>query len=118
MLRRLPLLLATVAAMLALWPVKADAIRYDLEAQSGGQPIAQLQARWADPVQRPFLQARPTCGLPLLAPWTYTQDSALRGGCAGPNSRSMSLAVLSLSFALYAAHRQRVSTRVGALTAV
>lgn len=118
MLRRLPLLLAAVAVMLAVWPVKADRIRYDLEAQSGGQAIAQLQARWADPVQRPFLQARPTCGLPLLAPWTYTQNSALRGGCAGPNSRSMSLAALALSLGFYAAYRQHSSAREGAPTGV
>ncbi len=93
---RLALALVAVGVLVTLWPVRADASRYELEMQSGAQPPAQLEARWADPVQRPFLERRPACGVPLLAPLTYMQDTALRRGCAGPNARSMSLAVLVL----------------------
>jgi hypothetical protein len=41
----------------------------------------------------------------VLAPWTYTQDGALREGCAGPNGRSTSLALLSLLAATALAQR-------------
>lgn len=94
--RRLSLVLLVVGLLFALWPVKADATRYELAVASGAQPQPQLDARMADPAQRPLLEQRPSCGIPLLAPLTYTQDTSLRGGCAGPNARSMSLAVLTL----------------------
>lgn len=97
LLRRLSIALVLLGALLALWPVKADATRYELEVRSGGQSLPQLQARYAEAEQRPFLERRPSCGIPLLAPITYTQDSALRGACAGPNARSMSLSVLALA---------------------
>lgn len=104
------MLLAVPGALLALWPVSADATRYELELASGGQTPAQLAARWADPRQRPLLERRPSCGIPVLAPWTYTQDTALRGGCAGPNARSMSLAVVLLGGAVvWSARRPEVA---------
>lgn len=94
--RRVSLSLIVLGLLLAVYPVKADATRYELELRSGGQPVSQLESRWADPVQRPWLAKRPVCGIPLLSPFTYMQDTALRHGCAGPNGRSMSLAVLAL----------------------
>lgn len=115
-LRRLSSALVVVGVLLALWPVKADATRYELEARSGGQPAAQLEARWADPAQRPFLTARPSCGLPLLAPLTYVQDTSLRSGCAGPNARSTSLAAVALlgAFGAFARQRRTAEVRPGA----
>ena len=99
LLRRASLALAALGLLLAVWPVYADAIRYELELRTGAQPVAQLEVRWADPEQNRFLARRPLCGPPVLAPLTYMQDSALRQGCAGPNARSMSLAVLLLGAA-------------------
>lgn len=90
------MLLVAAAVLLALWPVRADASRYELEVRSGAQPLSQLEARWADPVQRAFLERRPSCGVPLLAPFSYMQDSALRRGCAGPKARAMSSAMIAL----------------------
>jgi hypothetical protein len=109
--RHVPPALLVLAVFLALWPVRADATRYDAEMRAGGQPVSQLQARLADPVQRPFLEARPSCGLPLLAPLTYTQDTALRHVCAGPNARSMSLAVFVLLASTGYVARQRINMR-------
>lgn len=54
------------------------------------------ERRLQDPVQRPWLERRPLCGPPVLAPVTYVGDGSLRRGCAGPNGRSMSLAALPL----------------------
>ena len=106
---RLALVLAALGALLVLWPVRADGTRFELLVQSGAQPMAEVEARWADPVQRPWLAARPLCGVPLLAPVTYVTDSSLRRGCAGPNARSMSLGALGLLAAagLTAAARRR-----------
>ncbi len=95
--RRVSLGLIVLGLLLALCPVKADGTRFDLALSSGGQSMSQLESRWADPAQRPWLGARPLCWPPLLAPFTYMQDSTLRRGCAGPNARSMSLAVLLLA---------------------
>lgn len=94
--QRLSLALAAVGALLLLWPVPADATRFELIAQSGSQTLADLDRRLADPAQRPWLERRPLCGVPLLAPITYMDDGCLRHGCAGPNGRSMSLAALPL----------------------
>jgi hypothetical protein len=94
--QRLARSLLGVGVFLLLWPVQADATRFELLAQSGAQTMPDLQARLADPLQRPSLERRPRCGPPLLAPITYTGDGSLRRGCAGPNGRSMSLAVLPL----------------------
>ncbi len=95
--RRLSLGLIVLGLLLAVYPVKADGTRFELALRSGGQSMAQLEARLADPDQRPRLEARPLCWPPLLAPFTYVQDSTLRSGCAGPNARSMSLSVLALA---------------------
>ena len=103
--------LLLVGLLLALWPVPADRTRYELELRAGGQPPAQLAARWADPLQRAALERRPLCGPPVLAPLTYTQDGALRAGCAGPNARSASLAVLVLLAAAVLALRGREPVR-------
>lgn len=54
--------------LLLLWPVRADANRFELTLRSGGQSMAELQTRPADPRQRPWLERRPLCGPPLLAP--------------------------------------------------
>lgn len=94
---RLPLTLAVLALVVALWPIRADATRYELEV--GSQPVAQLEARLADPAQRPWLTTRPLCGPPLLAPVLYMQSTSLRPGCAGPNARSMSIAFALLLLA-------------------
>ena len=94
--QRLARLLVAVGVLLLLWPVPADATRFEMVAQSGAQTIADLEARLADPRQRPGLERRPLCGPPLVAPLTYVSDGALRRGCAGPNGRSMSLAALPL----------------------
>lgn len=107
---RLPLVLLAASVVLLLWPVRADASRYALEVRSGAQPLSQLETRWADPAQRPFLQRRPACGVPLLAPLFYMQDTALRRGCAGPNGRSMSLAALALLGAVVAMAARRPAT--------
>ena len=88
--------LGALGVALLLWPVRADATRFELAAQTGAPSMADLQARLADPAQRPWLERRPLCGPPLLAPLTYVGDGSLRRGCAGPNGRSMSLAVLPL----------------------
>lgn len=101
---RLSPTLVVLAVVVALWPVRADAARHELE--SGAQPAAQLEARLADPAQRPRLMARPLC-MPLLAPLLYTQDTSLRRGCAGPNGRSMSIAFVLLLIAGAGAARER-----------
>jgi hypothetical protein len=101
---RVPLTLAVLGLVMALWPVRADSTRYELE--SGLQPAAQLEARLADPAQRPWLTARPLCGLPVLAPVLYMQHTSLRRGCAGPNARSMSIAVAVLLLAAAGAVRE------------
>lgn len=93
---RLAQVLVAVGLLLLLWPARADATRFELVLQSGAQPMAELEQRWADPEQRPWLERRPSCGIPLLAPLTYMGDGSLRRGCAGPNARSMSLATLPL----------------------
>ena len=96
-MRRLSLLLVLIGAVFALWPVKADRTRYELEAGVEGRPLSELQSQWADPQLRQILQRRPTCGIPLLAPFTYIGDTALRRGCAGPNSRSLSLSLVAVA---------------------
>lgn len=118
LLRRLSLGSFVIGLTLALWPVAADATRYELELRSGAQPVSQLEARWADPDQRPFLARRPSCGPPVGAPLTYLRDSALRRGCAGPVSRSMSLAVLALVGGWLSGHATSRRTRPAAAAEV
>ena len=101
-------LLLAVGVVLLLWPVRADATRSELVAQSGAQTMAELEARLADPRQRPWLERRPLCGPPVAAPLTYVAVGGLRRGCAGPNGRSMSLAVLPLLAAAGLSARRRV----------
>lgn len=98
--------------ILVLWPVRADGTRFELALQTGGQSMAHLQERLADPRQRPWLERRPLCGPPLLAPLVSMGDSSLRQGCAGPNARSMSLAVLPLLAATAVALRRRTPAGV------
>jgi len=95
--RRVSLSLIVLGLLLAVYPVMADGTRYELALRSGGQTMSQLESRLADPAQRPWLEARPLCWPPLLAPFTYMQDSALRSGGAGPSAQSMSLSVLALA---------------------
>ncbi len=104
---RLSLTFIALALLLAVWPVRADASRYELESRSGAQPVSQLEARLADPAQRPWLTTRPHCGMPLFAPFFYMQDTSLRQGCAGPNARSMSLAAVLLLLAAVGPVRDR-----------
>ena len=106
--QRLARLLVVVGVVLLLWPVRADATRFELVAQSGAQTMADLEDRLADPRQRPSLERRPRCGPPLAAPLTYVADGSLRRGCAGPNGRSMSLAALPLLAAAGLSARRRV----------
>ena len=93
---RLARALLALGVLLLLWPVRADATRAELVVRSGGQPMAEVQRRLQDPAQRPWLERRPLCGPPVVAPLAYVGDSSLRQGCAGPNARSMSLAALPL----------------------
>ncbi len=74
-MRRLSL--AMVPGQQRLFPfyaAQADGTRYGLAVESGGQSMAQLQSRLADPGQEPQLEARPLCWMPVLAPFTDMQE--------------------------------------------
>lgn len=107
----LPVWLLSFGLLLAVLPFPADGTRAELGVGSGGQSMAQMQERLSDPEQRPHLEKRPLCWPPVMAPFTYMQDSALRHGCAGPNARSMSLAVLLLAGAAGLMTTRRWSAR-------
>lgn len=97
-MKRFAVVLLGLGLLLALWPVRADRTRYEMEMMGGPQPRVQLLTPPAE--QRPFLRQRPLCGPPIAAPLTYMRDTALRSGCAGPNGRSMALAAMALLAAL------------------